>query len=256
MKWIFLLAFGGIGLGIFIGGIAWGLKRHALAAHGRRAAGRVIELQESTSVSEVNGRKVASLSYYPVVEFQASDGSTHKFRGSTGSSSPSYEVGSVVELLYMPDNPSNAQIADFSQFWLGPLVLSIFGFVFLGAGIAAFVMIGKSDETFGPSFDQRIHRAMLYDSKRGVKVTATVRALEPVKKMGKTTGLVVVCATIGLDGQERLFRSAPLEVDPGPGWVGRSVEVYVDPYDAKRYYIHLDPLLTPGATGTSSQGTW
>lgn len=256
MKWVFLLGFGGIGLGIFVGGIAWGLKRHALAAHGRRATGRVAELQESTSVSEVNGRKVASVSYYPVVEFQAMDGTTHKFRGSTGSSSPSYEVGSSVELLYMPDNPSNAQIADFSQFWLGPLVLSIFGFVFLAAGIGAFVMIGRSDEIFGPSFDQRINRGSLYESKRGVKVSAIVREIEPAKKWGRTTGLVVICAAPGLDGRERLFRSAPLAVNPGAGLVGRSVDVYVDPYDAERYYIHMDPLLLSTAPASPREGAW
>lgn len=256
MKWIFLLAFGGVGLGILAGGIAWGLKRRALAVHGRRTTGRVVELQESTSVSDVDGRKVASVSYYPVVEFKAQDGTTHKFRGSTGSSAPSYEVGSSVELLYLPENPSNAQIADFSQFWLGPLILSIFGFVFFAAGVAAFVLIGRSDQEFGPSFDQRINRGTLYESKRGVKITATVRTLDPVRQRGRTTGLVVVCAAPGVDGNERLFRSAPLVVNPGPGLVGRSVDVYVDPYDAERYYIHLDPLLLSTGPASAGEGAW
>ncbi|MBX7228392.1 MAG: DUF3592 domain-containing protein [Burkholderiaceae bacterium] len=145
MKWMCLLLFGGLGLIIFVIGVGWGYKRLELYNNGVKTTGTVVEITHSTS-SDSKGR--LSTSYYAIVEFTTPDEKNYKFRGSTGSSAQEYFEGEQVDLIYNPARPSDAQIADFSQFWLGPLGITIFGFVFLVLGVGGFMLISDSDKTF------------------------------------------------------------------------------------------------------------
>lgn len=218
MKWLALALFGTVGLSCFVGGLMWGMKRYKLMKEGVRTTGSVVDLEESRSTSKENGRTVESLSYYPVVEFSVS-GKTYRFRGSTGSSAPSYQVGAQVAVVYAPADPHDAQVADFEQFWLGPVLISIFGFIFLAAGIGSFFLIADSDKTFGPEFHQRMDRAELFDAKQGVEVQAEVTAVRKTD-----VGWLLVCRG-GLPGGERREFQAAMALDPGRGVVGRSVSV-------------------------------
>lgn len=145
MKWMALFAFGGLGLIIFLVGIGWGYKRLELYNNGVKTSGTVVEITRSNS-TDSNGR--ASSSYYPIVEFTTPDGKAHKFRGSTGSSAQDYFEGASVDLIYNPAKPADAQITDFSQFWLGPLGVTMFGFVLLVLGIGGYMVVNDSDKTF------------------------------------------------------------------------------------------------------------
>jgi hypothetical protein len=60
--------------------------------------------------------------YSPVVEFQV-DGQTYSFEDDTASSSPNYEIGSEVRILYDPADPNTAQINTFSSRWLFPIII-------------------------------------------------------------------------------------------------------------------------------------
>ena len=151
MKWMCLLLFGGLGLIIFVIGVGWGYKRLELYNNGVKTTGTVVEITHSTS-SDSKGR--LSTSYYAIVEFTTPDEKNYKFRGSTGSSAQEYFEGAQVDLIYNPARPSEAQIADFSQFWLGPLGITIFGFVFLVLGVGGFILISDSDKSFG-NFNKR-----------------------------------------------------------------------------------------------------
>jgi hypothetical protein len=123
----------------------WGAKRWKLQKEGTRTMGTVVELTDSWSTDD-EGRRTKSV--YPVVEFPAEGGRTVKFRGSTGSNPPSYQQGQLVSVIYDRKNPDDAQIADFEQFWLGPVLIGVFGLVFLGAGVGSFFLIGDSDKEF------------------------------------------------------------------------------------------------------------
>lgn len=146
MKWLALLLFGSVGLTLFIWGIVWGVQRLRLMLGGVRTNGSVVELFEAPGAS------------YPVVEFAASDGKTYRFRGSTGSNTPDYQVGAGVGLVYRSDNPSDAQIVDFAKFWLGPVGVRLIGFVFLVAGFISFNLFSSADDIFGPAFKERVAR--------------------------------------------------------------------------------------------------
>ncbi len=241
MKWVALFAFGGAGLAALTAGLVWGSRRYSLYKSGVRTNGVVVEVSAHHSTSTRDGRTVDSTSYYPEVEFTAADGKPRRFTGSTGSSSPSYAAGQSVAVIYDPADPAKAQLADFSQFWLGPLALALFGFSFLVAGAGSFWLVADSDKTFGPAFHARMARGRLYDLKKGIKLRGAVKAVR--EEYGEW---FLVCEASAPGGAPSEFIAAPLAFDPGRV-VGKPVEVYIDPQDKDAYYVHVDPLFAPDA---------
>jgi len=149
MRWMALLAFGGLGLFAFISGLAWGWHRYSLYSNGMHAPGTVVELYQSertTSTSERReGRSAVEIIYYPVIEFYDNKEAKIRFKGATGSNPPEFEVGAPVKLVYDPTNPYEALVETFDQLWLGPVAATIAGFVMFTMGVAAFYFLGKSE---------------------------------------------------------------------------------------------------------------
>jgi Protein of unknown function (DUF3592) len=83
----------------------------------------------------VVGNEKGGRAYHPVVEFATPGGAVVRFTGGIGTS-PAYEIGSHVGVLYDPENPQGAVIDDFWQRWFWPTLLGILGAPFLGIGIA------------------------------------------------------------------------------------------------------------------------
>ena len=246
MKWVALAMFGGVGLIAFIAGCAWGYQRFMLYRDGVTAQGIVVE-NTGTRSKDSDGN--TSTSYYPVVEFTVQGGEKHRFTGSTGSSTPDYETGAKVDVRFDPRNPSKAQITDFTQFWLGPLGVGIFGFLFLAGGIGSFILIKDSDATFGPQFQRKMDQVALSAGKEGVRLEGQV---DSVRKQAGASGeeYVVVCrATLPGGITQQRFDAEPIFFNPGPWIVGKNVEIYVDPRKKERYAVMLDPLLAPLSKG-------
>ena len=65
--------------------------------------------------------------YLPIVEFVLPDGRKIRFTDRVGSLPPDYEVGASLEIIYNPDNPSNARINSWKRLWLVPVLLMIVG---------------------------------------------------------------------------------------------------------------------------------
>jgi hypothetical protein len=149
MKWMTLFIFGGLGLFALLAGVIWGFKRAEFLRSGVRAQGVVVDQFKSVSRAvddeDRKARTGPNISYYPVVEFASARGEAIRFQGSTGSGVPEYEIGTRVIVVYQPNDPQQAKILSFSQFWLGPLVVSIAGLVFFSMGVGAFFLIGQSD---------------------------------------------------------------------------------------------------------------
>jgi hypothetical protein len=149
MKWLVLLLFGGIGLALLVGGSAWTWERYALSARAERAEGQVVSIHESESIAddidERRGLRRRIVSYIPVVEFTTVANRVVRFRSGTGSNTPDYEVGATVDVLYDPARPDAAEIADFAQFWLGPIAVTGAGLFALIIGIGGFFLIGAGD---------------------------------------------------------------------------------------------------------------
>ena len=99
------------------------------------APGRVVEIVSRREYVNEQDRIIEEY-YYPVVEYTSKDGKYHKVQLKEGSSSPSYEVGDEVVVLYEPDHPLDARIKSVGSsalMWILPGITGILGIAFLGA---------------------------------------------------------------------------------------------------------------------------
>ena len=70
----------------------------------------------------------------PVVGFHTADGREITFEGTmdnTAKLTQHHSTGDRVEVVYNPENPSNAKINTFAEFWFAPLLLWFIGVVFI-----------------------------------------------------------------------------------------------------------------------------
>jgi hypothetical protein len=104
----------------------------------KSAPGRVVEVISRREYVNEEDRVVEEY-HYPVVEFVADDGRRHSVQMNEGSSSPQYEVGEDVTVLYEPGRPLDARIKSFGSsalMWILPGITGVLGIAFLGAVIA------------------------------------------------------------------------------------------------------------------------
>jgi hypothetical protein len=113
--------------GAYAATVSWRLE-----TSGETTTGTVTRLEESETSEGY------CCVYSPVVEFQV-DGVTYSFENDTASSSPDYEIGSEVRILYDPADPNTAQINTFSARWLFPII--IIPAMIFGSLILTFFMI-------------------------------------------------------------------------------------------------------------------
>ena len=237
MKWVALLGFGLFGAPMLIGGIIWTINTALLERHANHVDGVVTANEISHGTETQNGQTVATISYYPVVEYHDDNGGTHHVRGRTGSSSPDFSVGDHTTVAYERGNPDHAVIAGMQE-WFSPIGVSIAGLLFLGAGVGGFFMVQSSDNTFGPAFDEPFRRMELKEAGHGTRVAGKI---VDIKQIGKGKKLRW---SIRVDGAGKQFFSVPFEIPPDPAWLNRTVTVYVNPIKADEYYIDFEELNT------------
>lgn len=78
-----------------------------------------------------------SYTYYPIVEYGLPNSfEVYQFKHHTGSNPPSFQIGEEVEVLYNPDDFTDAIIDQglFNYFW--PALIIFFGFFFGSIGIS------------------------------------------------------------------------------------------------------------------------
>jgi hypothetical protein len=110
------------------------------------APGRVTDVTMERSYVNEQDRIVEEF-YYPVVQYVASDGKRRNVKMSEGSSSPSYEVGDQVIVLYEPEHPLDARIQSFGSaagMWILPVITGIIGIGFLVAVLAVLKVMSAS----------------------------------------------------------------------------------------------------------------
>jgi hypothetical protein len=97
--------------GAYAASVSWRLE-----TSGESTTGRVTRLEESETPEGY------CCVYSPVVEFEV-NGQTYSFEDDTASSSPDYDIGNEVRILYDPEDPNTAQINQFSKRWLFPIII-------------------------------------------------------------------------------------------------------------------------------------
>src|SRR5262245_28244947 len=119
---LFVLAFGSLLLGHHLY-----LKTEAFLERASRATGQVVELKEVESTD-------GDSTWAPVLEFNDREGRRQRFVESVSSNPPGYHRGQVVNVLYNPENPSEARIdRGRANHWAAILLGSVGGlFLLLG----------------------------------------------------------------------------------------------------------------------------
>ena len=115
--------------------VVFAISRASFVSGAERTSGTVVGLRKRVSdrYDSSRRRRARSTSFAPVVTFRDSSGRSHRFVSATGSNPPTHGVGDAIDVLYEPDDPATASVADFWSLWLVPVVLGIFGVVMLGA---------------------------------------------------------------------------------------------------------------------------
>lgn len=120
-----------VGLGVLVGGGFVAKQRGEFLSDARQATGEVIDFKRRTSTSD--GKTTTT--WYPIVRYRPpGHDAPVTFQHDTGSSSPAYNRGESVAVLYAPENPDEAIIDAGLMNWLGPGVMILVGGVFTVAG--------------------------------------------------------------------------------------------------------------------------
>ncbi len=114
-----------LGIGLLAG--AYFMTRATLdfRATALHAEGTVTDFLEEDTTDKGKHKTM----YRPVVEFTAASGQIIHFNSDTSSSTPSYNRGDKVPVLYPASTPERARIDSFMSNWFGPLILAVLGLV-------------------------------------------------------------------------------------------------------------------------------
>jgi hypothetical protein len=83
----------------------------------------------------------SQMHYAPRIQFVADDGKQIVFVASTGSNRQSYRIGANVKILYSPNDPEKADLKSFTNLWVLPIFLGLFGLSFLVIGLLAVITV-------------------------------------------------------------------------------------------------------------------
>lgn len=117
--------------------------------HEESAPGKVVDMISRREYVNEQDRVVQEY-YYPVIEYISADGKRHSVQLNEGSSSPEYEKGDEVTVLYNPDRPLDARIKSFGSaalMWILPGITGILGIAFLGAVLAVRKLMPSEEES-------------------------------------------------------------------------------------------------------------
>jgi hypothetical protein len=203
----------------------WATSTRSFVARASTAQGTVIELVESRS----NNSSV----YYPRVSFSTARGERVAFRASVGSNPPQYTKGETVEVLYLPERPYDAKINGALSLWFGPALVGSMGAVFflIGAGIFIYTV--------------RTRRLDDFLMRNGTPVETKFQMVERhtgYEVNGRYPFRVVTQWQNPATSQIHIFHSHDVQFDPSEYVKDRSIRVFIDRADPKRYYVDLSFL--------------
>lgn len=127
------------------------------------AEGEVVE----TIRRQVSTRKGSSTKYYYRVRYMVGQGQSIEAVLEQGTSSPEYQVGERVPILYEPNHPRLAAINVFHMLWFNVALLGAFGGYFLAVGLCNLWITAKK----APRIRTAVSLRELRDALRGGKLT-------------------------------------------------------------------------------------
>ncbi|HET9472466.1 MAG TPA: DUF3592 domain-containing protein [Steroidobacteraceae bacterium] len=218
----------GIGGLMLLGALLLWNNTRRFIANADTAQGQVIEL------IEVRDQDDGSISYKPVVTYEAANGRSITFTASFSSKPAPYDVGESVEVLYAPHDPHDARIKGFSSLWLGPTILGGLGMVFAGVGGGMLLARrgGKRKKRYLMAYGNAIQTEL-----QGVDRNTSLEV------NGKNPWRITSQWLDPASNKLRVFHSENLWFDPTQFVKAKTLTVLLDPKDPKRY--HMDVSFLP-----------
>lgn len=204
---------------------AWYSRTSGFVAGAAKAKGIVVDVVPTSS------RR--GLAYAPRVEFVAADGSRDSLISSVASNPPAFSRGDSVDVLYDPHNISNARINSFAQLWLGPTIFGGLGVLFAGIGLGILWFQHRQSD---------VRRHLLTNGRRieadyeGIELNSsvTVNARSPFRILAQWQDPAT--------SRIHVFHSENIWFDPDKYIDRKTLTVYVDPSDLKKYYVDVSFL--------------
>jgi len=262
IQWVLLMVVGGAGACLLAVGLFRIAKHYRLTtSRGRMTEGRVVDQhKEYVTLTHSSRNRDDTLfsdtkssswvRYSPIVDFHTEDGKPVRFQGRVSApSKPLIATGATVRVYYDPGNPANACIGTFSELWLRPLVMALAGLVFLVSGVLGFVASGRVlsaalAEARSPETLERLVQDDLRESYNfKVHIQGTIDRVQALGGHGPPL-YEFICKGVrpGATTAEE-FRSVSIPFKPGSDFVGRTVDIYLDPEEPGRYYLPMGSLM-------------
>jgi len=212
-----------VGLVISVGSIFFIKNTLEFVQTAAHTNGKVIEIVARTGKKHNN-------TYAPKVSFQLENGQESTFVSHVYSSNISYHVGQSVAVLYSPTSPTNAELNNDFTLWIGPAATSFLGLIFTLIGGLAYLSTAKRSK--------EIARLKTI----GQKVQAIVMGIQVKNyRVNHITARSLLC-NYGEGSSIATFESDDLFFDPSDSVNGKTVSVYFDPTDHKKYYVDTEEL--------------
>jgi Protein of unknown function (DUF3592) len=182
-----------------------------------------------TVVQLVSRPSSGSTTYAPKVQFTTKTGEKIEFTSRASANPPAYATGEQVEVLYLTEIPELAQINGFFSLWGAALILGCLGLVFtlVGGGIITAGIVKSRREAY------------LKDNGRAV-VAEVERVGENISVTSNGRHPYCIYAQWQDPATSKIysFESDYIWFDPAK-YVGKQVEVKIDPANPKKYYMDL-----------------
>ena len=226
MYWVPRL-FIGLGVLLLVAGAVFAVLTARFVASADRAEGTVVD--RARSVDDEDG----SVVYFPIVRFTTAEARTVEFKSSASTSD---EIGDRVDVLYDPDDPTDARLAGFFNIWGFSLIFGLIGTVFVGVSAIIVRRTRRPPSKEDVQWLRRHGRPVQGRSPRAVYCAdVTVQDSSPFR--------VEVDVDEPERDQVRVLASEYVWFDPAPYLEDReSLDVYVDPDDPERYLVDVSFL--------------
>lgn len=214
-------AFTSIGLAMLLGSLYIYQNTQSFLATAHSTDGTVVNLVSSRSNNN-------SIGYAPVVSFYTPSGKEVVFTSSSSSNPASYRVNESVEVLYQPDNPSNAIIKGFFDLWGACLIVGILGGFFFAVGLGI-VLVSRSNR-------KRINHLKA----NGTPIETTFQSVEINGSLvvnGNSPYQILTQWTNPENAKLHIFKSENIWFDPSKHIKEEKITVLIERNNPKRYYV-------------------
>lgn len=182
-----------------------------------------------SSSKDSNGKQ--SVTYCPIFQFSEAGGQRYSIRSHTCSRPARYAIGERVEVLYRPDDPNEARLNNFGSLYLAPLILAILGGLFTLVGVVVFTLNHLRNK----------RKNQLLQTGRRIEALISDMSLNTVIRVNGRSPFIIYaqwCDPLANSGLYQ-FKSDAIWFDPSPFIKEKTISVYIDEKNPKRYYVDI-----------------